>query len=92
MKRILVKIIIAVAIGLIVGEIVGMTTKYKVYYSYNGDKREVTRRQYLDEFESRRATEYKFNRSNSIFYGSITTSVCLLLLLFPELRKDPKKE
>lgn len=94
MNKLIIKIILAIAIGVIVGTISGNRESNKIatYFmpTYNASV-EISKERYEHEQNNTQNTPtYKkisFNKELGLYYGAITSSSLIILLLIPSLMK-----
>jgi len=88
MSRIVSKVFISLAFGLLVGTIVAYVNKEETYYLLENDRKtEITYERYSDSNDYRRKVEISLNKTDLLFYTSIVSSVTVIALLVPELRR-----
>jgi len=95
MYKLIVKIILAIAIGVIVGTVSGNLESNKIvtyFYPLGNASVEISKESYEYEQDNKYNTHksYKkifFNKELGFYYGAITSSSLIILLLIPSLMK-----
>ena len=91
MNKIIIKVILAIAIGVLVGTITGNleSNKKTIYFMYSeGGGFEIPKEKYIELKDNALLNKkISFNKELGFYYGAITSSSLIILLLAPNLLK-----